>query len=159
MPSPCPAPWASTGCPRCGTTAPATRSPPPWGDLAISLQGAGRLANLAWTLQARLPGTGAKLAGGTIDVVKAGIIARELFVLDDVQAEAPILPALAGKTPGQTGKLAAAAVVPCCSRHAGSCDFEHAVPYGKGGRTCACNAGARSRRCHKVRQSKGWTVA
>jgi len=82
--------------------------------LAISLQGADRLANLAWTLQARLPGTGGKLADGTIDIVKAGIIAKELFVLDDAQAaaaEALIVDELAGKTPGQTGKLAAAAVL------------------------------------------------
>jgi hypothetical protein len=290
--------------------------------LSVSLQGADKLASLAWTLQARLPGIGAKLADGTIDIVKAGIIAKELFVLDDAQAaqaEALIVDELAGKTPGQIGKLAAAAVLevdlegarpnltlplatllglaerpgeghglgpldpalvrdlaaaaarsphstwcvtitgpgghaighgcarpvrkkrsrprppppgsrdgpwsftrnpddpgppdgygtwtltlpggqqytvklgpvplddcdhryeshayepsatlrhlveirdgectfPCCSRHAGGCDFEHAVPYDKGGRTCACNAGARSRRCHKVKQSKGWTV-
>jgi len=82
--------------------------------LAISLQGADRLANLAWTLQARLPGTGTKLADGTIDIVKAGIIAKELFVLDDAQAgeaEALIVDDLAGKTPGQVGKMAAAAVI------------------------------------------------
>jgi hypothetical protein len=81
--------------------------------LSISLQGADKLANLAWTLQARLPGIGAKLADGTIDIVKAGIIAKELFVLDDThaaEAEALILDDLAGKTPGQIGKLAAAAV-------------------------------------------------
>jgi len=47
---------------------------------------------------------------------------------------------------------------PTCSRHARESDFEHATPYDKGGRTCACNAGARSRRCHKVKQSKGWNV-
>jgi hypothetical protein len=47
---------------------------------------------------------------------------------------------------------------PCCSRHARESDFEHAVPYDQGGRTCACNAGARSRRCHRVKQSPGWTV-
>jgi Domain of unknown function (DUF222) len=47
---------------------------------------------------------------------------------------------------------------PPCSRHARESDFEHAVPYGKGGRTCACNGGARSRRCHRVKQSPGWTV-
>jgi Domain of unknown function (DUF222) len=47
---------------------------------------------------------------------------------------------------------------PCCSRHARESDFEHAIPYDQGGRTCACNAGARSRRCHKVKQSKGWSV-
>ena len=47
---------------------------------------------------------------------------------------------------------------PPCSRHARESDFEHAVPYDKGGRTCACNAGARSRACHQVKQSHGWTV-
>jgi hypothetical protein len=47
---------------------------------------------------------------------------------------------------------------PPCSRQARESDFEHAVPYHKGGRTCACNGGARSRRCHRVKQSKGWTV-
>jgi hypothetical protein len=47
---------------------------------------------------------------------------------------------------------------PACSRHARESDFEHAIPYDKGGRTCACNAGARSRRCHKTKQSKGWSV-
>jgi hypothetical protein len=47
---------------------------------------------------------------------------------------------------------------PCCSRLARESDFEHAIPYDRGGRTCACNAGARSRRCHKVKQSKGWNV-
>ena len=47
---------------------------------------------------------------------------------------------------------------PTCSRHARESDFEHAVPYDQGGRTCACNAGARSRACHQVKQSPGWTV-
>jgi hypothetical protein len=47
---------------------------------------------------------------------------------------------------------------PPCSRHARESDFEHALPYDKGGRTCACNAGARSRACHQVKQSPGWTV-
>ena len=48
--------------------------------------------------------------------------------------------------------------LPSCSRHARESDFEHAVPYHKGGRTCACNAGARSRRCHRTKQSPGWNV-
>ena len=47
---------------------------------------------------------------------------------------------------------------PTCNRHARECDFEHAVPYDKGGRTCACNAGSRSRKCHRVKQAPGWTV-
>jgi hypothetical protein len=46
----------------------------------------------------------------------------------------------------------------CCSRPARDSDFEHAIPYHKGGPTDACNAGMRSRRCHKVKQSKGWRV-
>jgi hypothetical protein len=47
---------------------------------------------------------------------------------------------------------------PTCNRHARESDFEHAQPYDKGGRTCACNAGARSRSCHRVKQSPGWKV-
>jgi hypothetical protein len=45
-----------------------------------------------------------------------------------------------------------------CSMPAWRCDFEHAIPYEKGGRTDACNAGMRSRRCHRVKQSRGWSV-
>jgi hypothetical protein len=47
---------------------------------------------------------------------------------------------------------------PPCSRPASASDFEHAIPYGKGGITDACNAGARSRRCHQVKQLPGWSV-
>ncbi len=47
---------------------------------------------------------------------------------------------------------------PPCTRHARESDFEHAQPFHKGGRTCACNAGARSRRCHRVKQSPGWRL-
>ncbi|MGD0698538.1 MAG: hypothetical protein ABSA02_01505 [Trebonia sp.] len=47
---------------------------------------------------------------------------------------------------------------PPCSRPAHESDFEHAVPYHEGGRTDACNAGARSRRCHQVKQLPGWNV-
>jgi hypothetical protein len=80
--------------------------------LAISLPAADKLVGLAWDLQARLPGVGAKLADGTIDLLKARIIADELSVLDDEQAalaEKLILGELAGKTPGQVGRLAAQA--------------------------------------------------
>ena len=47
---------------------------------------------------------------------------------------------------------------PTCVRAARRCDFEHAVPYDKGGRTCGCNGGCRCRRDHKVKQSPGWKV-
>ncbi len=82
--------------------------------LAQSVPGADKVAALAWALAARLPRTGALLAAGVIDYVKAAIIAGELSVLSDEdagRAEALIADQLAGKTPGQAGKLAAAAVV------------------------------------------------
>jgi hypothetical protein len=47
---------------------------------------------------------------------------------------------------------------PACSQPATQCDFEHAVPWDQGGPTDACNAGARSRRCHQVKQRPGWKV-
>jgi hypothetical protein len=47
---------------------------------------------------------------------------------------------------------------PTCVRSARRCDFEHAQPWHKGGRTCACNAGCRCRRDHKIKQSRGWKV-
>ena len=47
---------------------------------------------------------------------------------------------------------------PTCVRAARRCDFEHAVPYDKGGRTCGCNGGCRCRRDHRIKQSPGWTV-
>jgi hypothetical protein len=47
---------------------------------------------------------------------------------------------------------------PPCNRHARESDFEHALPYDQGGKTCMCNAGARSRACHRVKQSRGWNV-
>jgi hypothetical protein len=47
---------------------------------------------------------------------------------------------------------------PTCSRQARESDFEHAVPFEKGGRTCGCNGWACSRSCHRVKQSEGWTV-
>jgi hypothetical protein len=47
---------------------------------------------------------------------------------------------------------------PPCRRPAKSCDFEHAVPYDRGGRTDLCNCGPRCRRDHQVKQSAGWSV-
>jgi uncharacterized protein DUF222 len=47
---------------------------------------------------------------------------------------------------------------PTCVRDAPRCDFEHATPWHKGGKTCACNTGCRCRRDHRVKQSPGWTV-
>src|SRR5262252_10028581 len=69
--------------------------------MAVSLRSADQLTGLAWQLRARLPGIGAMLAAGTIDLLKARIVSDELSVLDDAQAaqaEKLILHELAGKT-------------------------------------------------------------
>jgi Domain of unknown function (DUF222) len=47
---------------------------------------------------------------------------------------------------------------PPCRRTARVCDFEHAVPYDQGGKTCACNAGARCRHHHHAKQAPGWRL-
>ncbi len=47
---------------------------------------------------------------------------------------------------------------PSCSRQARESDYEHARPYARGGRTCACNAHPCSRSCHRCKQSAGWDV-
>lgn len=79
--------------------------------LSISLRSADNLTVFAWDLQARLPGTGAALAAGTLSPVKARIISDELKVLDDEQAaeaEKLILGRLGARTPAQLGRLARA---------------------------------------------------
>jgi hypothetical protein len=84
-------------------------------ELGISPQAADKLIWLAWALEARIPRIGAALKAGIIDYLKAKIIAEETAVLDDAhlaEAEEMILAAgLAGKTPGQIGRIAARAVV------------------------------------------------
>jgi Domain of unknown function (DUF222) len=47
---------------------------------------------------------------------------------------------------------------PPCRRAARACDFEHAIPWDQGGRTCACNAGARCRHHHHAKQAPGWRL-
>ncbi|MCW2933961.1 MAG: nuclease, partial [Actinomycetia bacterium] len=68
--------------------------------LGISLVAAGRLVNLAWTLEARLPGIGKALEGCRLDPSAAWMIAGETSVLDGealfARAEELILAGLAG---------------------------------------------------------------
>ncbi len=46
----------------------------------------------------------------------------------------------------------------CARRPASTCDFEHNVPYEKGGRTCLCNGGPKCRHDHRVKQDPRWKV-
>ena len=47
---------------------------------------------------------------------------------------------------------------PPCLRDARRCDFEHAIPWETGGRTCACNTGPRCRHHHHAKQAPRWTL-
>src|SRR6185312_14990044 len=75
---------------------------------------AGDLIDLAQTLQARLPGTGAALDDGTISRYKAGIIAGATALLDPTEARAAeqkVLDRAARLTPGGLRAAIAAAVM------------------------------------------------
>ncbi len=47
---------------------------------------------------------------------------------------------------------------PPCRRAARRCDFEHAIPWDQGGRTCSCNGGPRCRHHHHAKQAHGWKL-
>ncbi|MBV9447891.1 MAG: DUF222 domain-containing protein [Streptosporangiaceae bacterium] len=47
--------------------------------------------------------------------------------------------------------------MPVCVRHPRTCDWEHAIPWPQGP-TCACNGGARCRRDHRTKQTRGWKL-
>lgn len=47
---------------------------------------------------------------------------------------------------------------PPCRRAATGCDFEHAIPFEAGGKTCECNGGPRCRRHHRAKQAPGWQL-
>jgi hypothetical protein len=47
---------------------------------------------------------------------------------------------------------------PMCERPSGRADFEHNIPYGKGGRTCLCNTGPKCRHEHRLKQDPRWKV-
>jgi Domain of unknown function (DUF222) len=82
--------------------------------LAMPPQSAERLMWTAWDLGARLPGTGALLAAGTVTFAKARAVGDALAGLTDgdaARAEALITPELAGKTFGQAEKLAVQAAL------------------------------------------------
>jgi len=95
----------------------------PWGKFCadevaaamnISRWAAEKMAGLAHDLATRLPLTSKSLREGGIDAYKAQVIAEATRCLDDAAAaaaEAAIIDALAGKTPGQIRALIARAVL------------------------------------------------
>jgi uncharacterized protein DUF222 len=77
--------------------------------LAMGPVSAGNLAHLAWTLGARLPGTGRLLADGTLTAAKAKLVAAIFEPLGEAEAaraEALIVSEVAGKTYFQVERLA-----------------------------------------------------
>jgi len=82
--------------------------------LAMPPQSAEKLMWTAWDLLARLPGTGALLADGTLTLAKARAVYEALAPLTDedaAKAEAMIVSELPGKTFGQAEKLALQAAI------------------------------------------------
>ena len=49
-----------------------------------------------------------------------------------------------------------ACVEPGCARTAVRCDFEHSIPFEKGGLTCLCNGNSKCRRGHGIKQRNDW---
>jgi hypothetical protein len=47
---------------------------------------------------------------------------------------------------------------PGCRRPATACDFEHTIPWQRGGRTCECNGGPCCRHHHRAKQAAGWRL-
>jgi hypothetical protein len=47
---------------------------------------------------------------------------------------------------------------PMCERPSGRADFEHNIPFEKGGRTCLCNTGPKCRHEHRLKQDPRWAV-
>jgi hypothetical protein len=45
---------------------------------------------------------------------------------------------------------------PICRRPARQCDFEHNIPFEKGGKTCLCNGGPKCRHDHRLKQDPRW---
>jgi hypothetical protein len=43
-----------------------------------------------------------------------------------------------------------------CRRPAARCDFEHAIPFEQGGKTCGCNGSPKCRRDHQIKQAINW---
>ncbi|HET6188992.1 MAG TPA: DUF222 domain-containing protein, partial [Trebonia sp.] len=78
------------------------------GALAMGPVSAGNLASLAWTLGTRLPAIGGLLAGGTLTLAKAKLIAAVFEPLSDdeaARAEALIAAEVTGKTYFQVERL------------------------------------------------------
>jgi hypothetical protein len=83
-------------------------------ELAMTQQGAQAWASLAVRMRWQLPGTGAALADGTIDLTRAKIIAEATSVLPDELAqrvESQVLPAAGDQTYGQLRASAYRAVI------------------------------------------------
>ncbi len=46
---------------------------------------------------------------------------------------------------------------PYCTREAGACDVDHAIPHARGGPTCSCNLAPLCRRHHRAKTHSKWT--
>jgi Domain of unknown function (DUF222) len=68
-----------------------------------------------------------------------------------------------GHDPGRmlrhlTGILNATCTLPPCRRPEHQADYEHSVPFDRGGKTCLCEAGPVCRCDHRTKQEPGWRL-
>ncbi len=120
----------------------------------ISRWAAEKMAGLAHDLATRLPLTCTALREGGIDAYKAQVIAEATRCLDDAAAaaaEAAIIDALAGKTPGQIRALIARAVLK--ADPGAATEASRASPAGRPCRTVA--RGCRHRGDRQLRAAAG----
>jgi hypothetical protein len=93
-----------------------------------------------------------------------GAAGRELaFALETLAGPCDHKHQATGHDPGRmlrhlTGILNATCTLPPCRRPERTCDYEHSVPFGKGGKTCLCQAGPVCRTDHRHKQSPGWRL-
>ncbi|MGH3167492.1 MAG: HNH endonuclease [Trebonia sp.] len=48
---------------------------------------------------------------------------------------------------------------PICRHRARQCDWDHTIPFDRGGRTCPCGLGALCRHHHQLKQAEGWQLS
>jgi hypothetical protein len=137
---------------RCGTGPPAGGAGPPPGTTATGFTftriGPGPPGGYGtWRFTTGIPGQRAWIL--TIDPISSGEC--------DHRYQAP------GHDPGVklrhlTKIRHATCTGPMCERPSGRADFEHNIPYEKGGRTCLCNTGPKCRHEHRLKQDPRWKV-
>jgi hypothetical protein len=101
--------------------------------------------------------------GGTASVGTVSVGGDLVFALETLAGPCDHKHRATGHDPGRmlrhlTGILNATCTLPPCRRPESQADYEHSVPFDKGGKTCLCEAGPVCRTDHRHKQSPGWRL-